>query len=369
MKYTFHFRNSDFPLIFTDYVTLRRGYGCFDYVFLQEGQVASGFLSEKGLWQTYSFGKKLLDRDYSDKIISDMEKFEKRLKNLKHNRISKANIPDGWKELDKAFRDFMHFYRYCEKPMLEPLEEKLMRYCPDANKLNEVLHNPTLSKDFPADEQRILHVLVTLGELKYKLHLMLNNLFDRLHVFAGIIAHQYSISADQALALRINEFKASLEGKAPNIELINERRQGCVFLPPRKGNLWQCLVGESYSKWSKILEPSPSALIHGTVAYPGKAIGRVRLHLSLINPSSIKKGEVLVTGMTNPQITPFLRNAIAIVTDEGGITCHAAIVSRELKKPCIIGTKIATKVLKDGDLVEVDANHGVVKILKKSPIT
>ena len=77
MKYTFHFRNSDFPLIFTDYVTLRRGYGCFDYVFLQEGQVASGFLSEKGLWQTYSFGKKLLDRDYSDKIISDMEKFER----------------------------------------------------------------------------------------------------------------------------------------------------------------------------------------------------------------------------------------------------------------------------------------------------
>ncbi len=50
--------------------------------------------------------------------------------------------------------------------------------------------------------------------------------------------------------------------------------------------------------------------------------------------------------------------------DEGGITCHAAIVSRELKKPCIIGTRIATKVLKDGDLVEVDANKGIVKILK-----
>jgi len=54
------------------------------------------------------------------------------------------------------------------------------------------------------------------------------------------------------------------------------------------------------------------------------------------------------------------------VTDEGGITCHAAIISRELKKPCIIGTKIATKVLKDGDLVEVDADKGIVKILKKA---
>ena len=55
----------------------------------------------------------------------------------------------------------------------------------------------------------------------------------------------------------------------------------------------------------------------------------------------------------------------AIVTNEGGLTCHAAIIARELKKPCVIGTKIATKVLKDGDLVEVDANKGIVNIVKR----
>ena len=65
--------------------------------------------------------------------------------------------------------------------------------------------------------------------------------------------------------------------------------------------------------------------------------------------------------MTDPRYVPAMKKAAAIVTDEGGITCHAAIVSRELKKPCIIGTKIATKVLKDGDEVEVDAEKGVVK--------
>jgi pyruvate,water dikinase len=59
-----------------------------------------------------------------------------------------------------------------------------------------------------------------------------------------------------------------------------------------------------------------------------------------------------------------MQKAAAFVTDEGGLTCHAAIVAREMKKPCIIGTKIATKVLKDGDMVEVDANKGIVKILK-----
>ena len=60
-----------------------------------------------------------------------------------------------------------------------------------------------------------------------------------------------------------------------------------------------------------------------------------------------------------------MKKAAAFVTDEGGIICHAAIIAREMKKPCIIGTKIATEVLKDGDLVEVNANHGVVTVLKR----
>jgi len=69
--------------------------------------------------------------------------------------------------------------------------------------------------------------------------------------------------------------------------------------------------------------------------------------------------------MTDPRYVFAMKKAGAIVTDEGGITCHAAIVARELKKPCIIGTKIATKVLKGGDLVEVDAERGIVRILEK----
>lgn len=69
--------------------------------------------------------------------------------------------------------------------------------------------------------------------------------------------------------------------------------------------------------------------------------------------------------MTDPSFLPVMKQAIAFITDEGGVLCHAAITARELKKPCIIGTKIATKVLKDGDLVEVDANHGIIKIIKR----
>ena len=71
-----------------------------------------------------------------------------------------------------------------------------------------------------------------------------------------------------------------------------------------------------------------------------------------------------MASMTRPEYIGAMKKALAFITDEGGVTCHAAIVARELQKPCIIGTKIATEVLKDGDLVQVDAVHGVVRILE-----
>ncbi len=106
--------------------------------------------------------------------------------------------------------------------------------------------------------------------------------------------------------------------------------------------------------------------IIGRVAFKGVVTGIVRVCSDLISIKSFKEGEVLVTSMTRPEFIGAMKKAIAFVTDEGGITSHAAIISRELKKPCIIGTKIATEVLQDGDLVEVNAERGVVTILKKN---
>ena len=75
-------------------------------------------------------------------------------------------------------------------------------------------------------------------------------------------------------------------------------------------------------------------------------------------------GEILIASMTHPEYLLALKKAAAIVTDEGGITCHASVIAREFKKPTVIGTKFASKVFTDGDLVEVDANKGIVRKLK-----
>ena len=104
--------------------------------------------------------------------------------------------------------------------------------------------------------------------------------------------------------------------------------------------------------------------IKGQIAYKGKVKGKVKIVSSIKDLSKVGFSDILVAAMTMPKYLPAMKKAKGFITDEGGITCHAAIVAREMKKPCIIGTKIATQILDDGDEVEVDANQGIVRKIK-----
>ena len=106
--------------------------------------------------------------------------------------------------------------------------------------------------------------------------------------------------------------------------------------------------------------------ISGVSAYNGNVKGKAKIILTRAQFQKLLPGDVLVASMTTPMYYSIMEKAAAFVTDEGGLLCHAAIVSREMKKPCIISTKIATKVLNDEDFIEVDADEGVIKILKKA---
>lgn len=103
--------------------------------------------------------------------------------------------------------------------------------------------------------------------------------------------------------------------------------------------------------------------VKGQAACLGKATGKAKIIKNIREFSKIKQGDVLITPMTTPDYVPVMKKVAAIVTDEGGVTCHAAIVSREFNIPCIVGTGNATKVFTDGDLLEVDANSGIAKII------
>src|ERR1039458_4849010 len=109
-------------------------------------------------------------------------------------------------------------------------------------------------------------------------------------------------------------------------------------------------------------EPSEpqTVLLRGLGGAPGSASGAARVLTSLADAANLNEGDVLVTHMTSPDWLPLLRRAAAVVTDSGGMTCHAAIVSRELGIPCVVGTGEATRRLRDGEIVTVDATRGVV---------
>ncbi len=162
-------------------------------------------------------------------------------------------------------------------------------------------------------------------------------------------------------------FKEIVEmlGKGKNFsERIKQRKNEFIVLC-LNGKRKEIYDRDKIKKFiSGLKDKSEGKVIKGLSVSLGKASGPV-LNINKQTGQVKQKGYVLVTTMTTPELVPLLRDAVAVVTDEGGLTCHAAIVSRELKIPCIVGTKVATQALKDGDLVEVDADKGIVKILKK----
>lgn len=101
--------------------------------------------------------------------------------------------------------------------------------------------------------------------------------------------------------------------------------------------------------------------IKGAIAYKGKVTGKARVLRNIDEIETFQEGEILIANQTTPEFVAAMKKALAVVTDQGGITCHAAIVSRELKKPCVIGTKHATEVFHDGEMIEVDAETGVIR--------
>lgn len=213
----------------------------------------------------------------------------------------------------------------------------------------------------PSEQEKLMPQLV-------KARLATENLFNAvdsaLRLYAEFIASRESYNSSLTEFLTIEEIEFYLEkNKLPNKSELQKRSRGTgIFC---QGNKYDLLVGEDYKRLEKLLVNKSAIELKGNIAYPGIAKGIVRV---IFNPSNVKKfnkGDILITGMTRPEFLPLMKKAAAFVTDAGGLLSHAAIVARELKKPCLIATETATKNFKNGDLVEVDADKGVVRILKR----
>lgn len=344
-RHHLHYTVSDLGILHHHIILNRDSYGALDYRTLVENGVVRAYLTDEGMEEARERGKKLLDEGFFEEITKRAADIRESLIEYKRPAAGAVALQE-WERLLAIWKRMMTVYLYCDQPVQSALEDIVLKKEPG--------------------HEYARRVLETMGKIKLELHASAENILTNgFDTFAELLEQKFRVTREEFYALSPDEIQEALKGNRPPVKNARARLRGCVFL--REGDSWRCATGDEFEKWKEVIEGSQPKDIVGTVAFPGKATGRVVRHLSWTAINEIPAGAILVTGMTNPQIVPYIKNAAAIVTDEGGLTCHAAIISREWKVPCIVGTKVATRLLHDGDLVQVDANAGLVTVLEKSP--
>ncbi len=174
------------------------------------------------------------------------------------------------------------------------------------------------------------------------------------------IGERLNLNPDQVVFLTGDEIINSLEGSQQvDKKEIVERTKGYLLIK----------IGRNIKIQTKgRIKTKPTSQLHktsvnGVVANRGRAEGKARIIMGVEDMGKVKSGDILISPMTELQYVPVMSRVSGIITDFGGMLCHAAIVSREFGIPCLVGTKNATKVFKDGDLVELNAYEGIARKL------
>jgi len=187
------------------------------------------------------------------------------------------------------------------------------------------------------------------------------------------VAYQYApklkkLASDKGITYNDLIYCSYLEvvkNKIPDLKVIRQRQAGfTTATSPESLKIYSGLAHKKLVARYNNFQNVTTKEIKGRSAYGGKVCGQVQIINNKADLAKVQTGNILITYMTTTEMIQAMKKAAAFVTDEGGITCHAAILAREMKKPCIIGTKNATKIFKNGDRVEVNAESGTVRVIK-----
>jgi len=222
-------------------------------------------------------------------------------------------------------------------------------------------------KNHKQDEQNIIKFIQAVITLRDQRKGFLAKGLTVLWRIAERLSELVQLPVEHLPHVTINE----LLGGAVQLQKLNKqlikRVKGSVMLVGADGSIHISHHGvmeaqmAMQSHYEKLSEVDRTVLeINGQIGSRGVAEGTVRVVFDPEKADHFTEGDILVTGMTRPEFVPLMGRAAAIITDEGGVTCHAAIISREMRIPCIIGTRIGSLVLRDGERVRVDAHNGVV---------
>lgn len=230
------------------------------------------------------------------------------------------------------------------------------------NKKRDLLNELKLSKEDKKDIKFALKIVKWIDERKRG---MMKNLYY-FYYFINDVADRFGMEYSDLAVYFTDELEGLISnGERLTDKEIEKRKQGVFCVWENKNR--RVFYGQEAQDLFEIATHAKTQDIIGQVASFGgvkNISGKVKIIFDPIK-DRFENGDILVTSMTRVEFVPLMRKAKAIITNEGGIACHAAIVSRELGVPCIIGTKTATQMLANGDEVELDLEKGVVRIIKK----
>lgn len=216
-------------------------------------------------------------------------------------------------------------------------------------------------KSIPREIQNIFYFFTQLTDWRderKKLAACISNHY--LHKILEIIAKRNNLPEELVgllIFFEISSWKLSKE----TVANLKKRSAGWIYYCRKNGQCQQFFGNQAKEIFDNLVKTLNRGELKGLVANKGVVRGEVKIVEVRDDFKKVKRGDIIVATMTRPEYIPIMKLASGIVTNEGGVTCHAAIVSRELNIPCVIGTQIATEVLKDGDIVEVDANNGIIR--------
>jgi phosphohistidine swiveling domain-containing protein len=284
--------------------------------------------TKKYQWIPYNYGSFLFDKDY----------FKKEL-----NRLKRENLVES--ELENIKNTYKNLAQKQQQLIKDLGIDKSHQELFEALRLNSFII------DYKKRVFTISHFQINFSLIKE-------------------IAERLRINQKFVHCLFVEELEEVLVNKKElDLKELEDRVKGLVFFIDHEK--FEFAVGskvDDFHQKYEVIEKKVDRLreFKGQVASLGSLEGRVKVITGPKDFHKMKPGDIIVSHMTTPEYVPILKFASGIITDEGGITCHAAIVSRELKIPCVIGTKIATQVLHDNNLVELRASEGLVKVLYTS---
>lgn len=241
---------------------------------------------------------------------------------------------------------------------LEKLEQEnfLEKYKEQKDKISEAIE---IAKNALGDKRHRVDVMQFFIFYRTQRTDVMNMLMYKYSYELEKAAKEKGLNYEELLFCTKKEFDENI----PEKKELKKRKKSFLFVRDEKGE--KILVGEEERKFKQnfLQDHNKQEYVTGRVAYPGTVVGRAKIIINLEDVKKVEKGDILVTNMTTPNMITAMHKAAGFVTDEGGITCHACIIAREMKKPCIIATKDATRTFKDGDLIKVDTLSSKVMLI------